>query len=116
MEADWSVEVGLGLPTIDGLWEGFLDLRTTPSAIDGIEEALQHRALRETLLVLNAANSLMFTTKCDTWELTEQEIDCDEFGGSTRPHDLDSHVISIFWCAILNTLRRFPSMKNNAER
>lgn len=78
MEADWSVEIGPSLPCIDASWDGFVDLRVTPHAIDSLPEAVQHPALREALLALNGQRSPVFTTKCDTWALDEK-IDPDEF-------------------------------------
>lgn len=81
MEADWSVEIGSGLPCIDASWEGFVDLRTAPRTIHIAEEA-QHPALHEVLLTLNAKNSAVFTSKCDVWALVAKEIDPDEFGAS----------------------------------
>lgn len=82
MEADWSVEVGSGLPRIDASWEGFVDLRKSPEKLDSIEEARSHSAIREALSLLNGADSPVFTTKCDTWTLTHEEIDPDEFAAS----------------------------------
>jgi hypothetical protein len=82
MEADWSVEVGSGQHSIDASWEGFVDLQTSPHAINAIEEAIQHSALREALLSLNAEDSSVFTAKCDVWALVQEEIDPDEFGAS----------------------------------
>jgi len=81
MEADWSVEIASGLPIIDGSWEGFIDLQTSPQRIDAVAEA-QHPALRAALLALNAKNLPLFTTKCDAWTLADHEIDPDEFGAS----------------------------------
>lgn len=78
MEADWSVEIGSGLPCINASWEGFVDLQTSPQRIDTMDEA-QHSSLRSALLMLNAKNSPVFTTKCDTWTLDRSEIDSDEF-------------------------------------
>lgn len=83
MEADWSVEIGPGLPRIDGFWEGFVDLRADPRAVYCVGEAAQHPAIRETLLALNGYESPVFTTKCDTWALAEREIDPHEFGANT---------------------------------
>jgi hypothetical protein len=40
MEADWSVEIGAGLPVIDADWPGFVDLRRDIRSIDSIPEAL----------------------------------------------------------------------------
>lgn len=82
MEADWSVEVGPGLPRIDAAWEGFVDLRSTLAKLDSIQEARNHYAIREALLLLNGADSPVFTTKCDTWTLVQEEIDRDEFAAS----------------------------------
>ena len=81
MEADWSVEIGPGLPCIDGSWDSLIDLRGTPNAIDLIPEATRHPALRLALLALNAVTSQLFTTKCDAWALAE-DIDPYEFGAS----------------------------------
>jgi hypothetical protein len=80
MEADWAVEVGSDLPSIDIPWEGFLDFRYEPSALAGIYEAAAHPALGKALLILNSESSAVFTTKCDVWKLTGPEIDPDEFG------------------------------------
>lgn len=79
MEADWSVEVGPGLPCIECKWDGFVDLRNFPSMTERLEEAVQHPALRVALLGLNSASSSLFTTKCDAWKLDEDAIDPSEF-------------------------------------
>lgn len=82
MEADWSVEIGPGLPVIDVAWNGFVDLRSLPERIAAIEEARRHPAIREALLALNTGGSPVFTTKCDCWTLDNNEIDPDEFATS----------------------------------
>jgi hypothetical protein len=79
MEADWSVEIGPGLPSIDASWEGFVDLRASPQTIDTLLEVAQHPPLREALLALNSQDSPWFTTKCDTWPLAADKIDLYEF-------------------------------------
>jgi hypothetical protein len=79
MEADWSVEIGADSACIDGSWEGFIDLRRSPDAVESVMEAAEHLTLREALLALNNDKSPVFTTKCDTWSLAEGEIDADEF-------------------------------------
>lgn len=80
MEADWSVEIGSDAPVIHASWEGFVDLRGCPDAVEVITEAAQEPKLREILLALNSQSSPMFTTKCDMWRLAANEIDPDEFG------------------------------------
>lgn len=79
MEADWAAEIGADLPSIDVPWEGFIDLRDAPSAIEAVEEAIDHPALREALVTLNTKVSPVFTSKCDVWTLDSSEIDHDEF-------------------------------------
>lgn len=79
MEADWSVEIGPDSACIDDSWEGFIDLRSSPDAVESVIEATGHLALREALLALNCDKSPVFTTKCDTWNLADNEIDPDEF-------------------------------------
>ena len=86
MEADWAVEIGAGLPVIDADWVGFIDLRSGMDAVETIIEAAAAPALRDALITLNAADSPVFTSKCDLWALTPAEIDPDEFGcGATDP-------------------------------
>jgi len=85
MEADWSAEIGPDLPRIDASWEAFTDLRTSPQTIDALVEPAQHPALRKALLALNAEHSHVFTTKCDIWTLSGEEIDPDEF--EANPQD-----------------------------
>jgi len=82
MEADWAVEVGPDLPSIDVPWEGFVDLRQNPSAANALAETAQHPALRDALIALNSAQSPVFTSKCDLWSLTRAEIDPDEFNSA----------------------------------
>lgn len=79
MEADWSVEVGPQLDAIDADWPGLVDLRVTPRAINQIAEAARYRPIADALIALNAAESPLFTSKCDVWGLAENEIDPDEF-------------------------------------
>lgn len=79
MEADWSVEIGADLPEIVVPWEGFVDLRTAPETVNAIEEAAIYRELRGALLILNAASSPVFTSKCDLWTLDAEDIDPLEF-------------------------------------
>jgi hypothetical protein len=79
MEADWAVEVGPDLPSIDVPWEGFVDLRHDPSAVQALAEVAMHRAMREAIIMLNTPPSPVFTAKCDAWTMARYEIDPDEF-------------------------------------
>jgi hypothetical protein len=82
MEADWSVEIGADLPVIAVPWEGFIDLRRAPSLANSLEETATAPALAQALGTLNAATSPVFTSKCDLWLLTPDDIDPLEFGAS----------------------------------
>jgi len=84
MEADWAVEVGPDLPSIEPQWEGFEDLRRNPSAVQTIAEAAANPAMAEALATLNAAHSSVFTVKCDAWTLARHEIDPDEFAADAE--------------------------------
>jgi hypothetical protein len=79
MEADWSVEIGTDLPQIVVPWEGFIDLRHNPSLAFGLQETAASRALAESLIRLNQETSAVFTSKCDLWTLSADEIDPLEF-------------------------------------
>ena len=84
MEADWSVEIGPDSPWIDAAWPGFLDLRTSPHAVDTLPEAAPHPALRNALLALNAPSARLYTSKCDVWSIDGNEIDPDEFSATPQ--------------------------------
>lgn len=79
MEADWAVEVGGEAARIEVDWVGFVDLRGNPADVEKIVEAREHSALGAALMVLNSAESPVFTSKCDVWQLAGEEIDPLEF-------------------------------------
>ena len=84
MEADWSVEIGKDLPVIVAPWEGFVDLRHDAAAVNRIAEADGNPALIDALTKLNASGSPVFTSKCDFWTLTADEIDPFEFDATSE--------------------------------
>jgi hypothetical protein len=76
MEADWSVALAPDDPVITIPWASsagdtrkchFVDLRLGEHLIDEIEEARGRPALHSALLLLNRAESQLWTAKCDTW-------------------------------------------------
>lgn len=79
MEADWSAEIGTNLPVIAVPWEGFVDLRRSPQMASVLPETAVSPILAQWLITLNQEASLVFTSKCDTWALTANEIDPLEF-------------------------------------
>ena len=68
MDADWEVEIGGDAPVIESLWPGFIDLRTHPGRVAEIVEAAKFPPLAALLQSLNAADSPLWTSKCDVWE------------------------------------------------
>jgi hypothetical protein len=82
MEADWTVALAAGDPVITVPWTAsgghipncrFVDLRHGTHLIDEIEEARSKPPLRSALLLLNAANSPLWTAKCDAWTTSVDE-------------------------------------------
>jgi hypothetical protein len=90
VEADWAVEIGSSVARIDADWAGRVDLRERPEALAAIAEAAGYPALQDALLLLNSAASPVFTSKCDVWLLTPEEIDPLEFEA-----DAETSVIGI---------------------
>jgi hypothetical protein len=84
MEADWSVEIGSNLPVIAVPWEGFVDLRHNLAATEHIVEVADIPPLAEALTLLNAPASFVFTSKCDFWTITAEEIDPFEFDSASE--------------------------------
>ena len=68
MDIDWEVEIGGGAPVIEADWPGFVDLCRDPNLIHKIDEAAAFPPLAPLLLALNAADSPLWTAKCDLWE------------------------------------------------
>jgi hypothetical protein len=84
MEADWSVEVGSDLPTIAVPWEGFVHLRRDPLLASSLIETADSSILAQSLIRLNQESSPVFTSKCDHWLLSAEEIDPLEFDAEAR--------------------------------
>ncbi|MGA9669424.1 MAG: hypothetical protein WBQ94_09465 [Terracidiphilus sp.] len=79
MEADWEFEVGGEAPVIDAHWPGFVDLRRVPEKAHHLPETTGHPGLADALVKLNAADSLVWTSKCDVWPVVDStEFDADE--------------------------------------
>jgi hypothetical protein len=82
MEADWSVALAADDPVIAVPWTSsagdthkchFVDLRLGEHLIDEIEETRARPALRSALLLLNSAESQLWTAKCDAWSSSAAE-------------------------------------------
>ena len=80
MFAEWSAECSADDPVLVVPWKDpkgvacFIDLRADPYDLYLISEAEEHPALQQALRALNAPRSAVFTAKCDTWTLEEDEL------------------------------------------
>jgi hypothetical protein len=82
MQADWEVEIGGSSPVIDALWPGFIDLRRAPERATELPESSQLPGLARSLVELNADTSLVWTAKCDVWQVAPisafgEDVECD---------------------------------------
>ena len=77
---DWSAECAADDPVLVVPWRDpsgsarFYDLRDDPEALDNIDEAEAHPALRDSLRALNSTRSPLFTAKCDVWAASGEEL------------------------------------------
>ena len=82
METDWSVAAGADDPVIELGWSdaasglAWVDLRveaeTQAKRVAAIPEA-KSPAMARALALLNAPQGLLLTTKCDRWQLSDEE-------------------------------------------
>lgn len=80
MFADWSAECTADDPVLVVPWKDpdssaqFIDLRSDPYELYAVAEAEDQPSLMQALRALNATRSPVFTAKCDTWALGEDEL------------------------------------------
>lgn len=83
MHTDWAAECGTDDPLIVVPWRdpndtsgkcAFVDLRAQPEEAESLPEAEQHPPLARALRALNASRSPVFTSKCDAWTLSTDEV------------------------------------------
>jgi hypothetical protein len=83
METDWSVAAGADDPMIETHWSdaasgmAWVDLRgdveTQRIRIAALPEAGRSPAMARALALLNAPRGLLMTTKCDRWQMNDEE-------------------------------------------
>ena len=99
MEADWEFELGpdaagFAAPVIEAHWAGFVDLQRQPERAVDLPETAQFPALADALVKLNAADSPVWTSKCDYWpHLETGEFDPDELDA---PSGCSAHAMGCF--------------------
>jgi hypothetical protein len=104
MECDWEFEIAPDAPVIDGAWSGYVDLRMHPEQAPGLAEAGALPALAEALSHLNAADSPVWTAKCDVWE--PEEFDPDELDAlpEDRAKALACYIDLLPWAELWPTM------------
>ena len=79
---------------IEACWAGFVDLQRAPEQAMQLPESAHLPALGEALARLNAADSPVWTSKCDFWPHLEQdEFDADELDA---PSGCATHATGCF--------------------
>ncbi len=90
MYADYSIELGHDDPVLELPWRSedgtccYQDLKTEPSLIDRVPEAMQYPEMRRQLLRLNASNCSLQTAKCDVWKTQELAPEDDIFNAAWK--------------------------------
>lgn len=90
MQADFSVEMGVGDPVLEVPWASqdgslrYINLRQQPERLNEIVEARHCPDLAAFLCRLNAADGAFETVKCDAWAGTDIELAEQIFGGSHK--------------------------------
>src|SRR5215471_12346696 len=91
MEADWEFEIAPDAPVIDAAWSGYVPLRVHPERASSLDEVASLPALEGFLTLLNAADSPVWTAKCDVWE--QDAIDPDELEATP---ETAAHAVSCY--------------------
>jgi hypothetical protein len=83
METDWSVAAGADDPVIEVRWSdtasglAWVDLQVDAgmqsARIAALLEAAASSAMARSLALLNAPHGLLMTTKCDRWQMSDEE-------------------------------------------
>ena len=133
MDAEFSIELGREDPVLDFPWKdpegkvAYVDLKLHPEACARIEEAEEFPELREFLCVLNSAQSMVETAKCDAWSAAELGAEEEIYDASDKFtsyvdvvfSDLDARLSlpahEQFARKLVELLRRAPETPSAAE-
>jgi hypothetical protein len=90
VQADFSVELGAGDPTLQVPWSSsdpgiqYYDLRSHPDLLSQIVEARDNEPLAEFLAAINSPRCLLQTAKCDTWSSQQMDVEDEIFGAAWK--------------------------------
>lgn len=90
MQADFSVELGAGDPTLELPWKSddprvqYYDLHSHPDLLAQIPEAQANEPLAEFLAAINSPHCLVQTAKCDTWSSQQMDVEDEPFGAAVK--------------------------------
>ncbi|MGH9676449.1 MAG: hypothetical protein ACRD36_05050 [Candidatus Acidiferrum sp.] len=133
MQADFSLELGAQDDSLELPWSDlggklrYYDLKRQPELLLHVQEAFDNEELGQFLVSLNSSNSLLETSKCDTWtsyELNEEEkiygVECKfvsyvdlVFACAEERYALEAH--ERFVRSLCNLLKRAPEIASAAE-
>ena len=90
MQADFSVELGAGDPTLQLPWSSpdpavqYYDLRAHPELLARLPEAAGNEPLAKFLAAVNSPQSLVQSAKCDTWSSRQMDVEDEVFGAACK--------------------------------
>lgn len=90
MQAEVSVELGAGDPTLQLPWSSpdpevqYYDLRAHPELLARIPEAADNDPLARFLAAVNSPQGLLQSAKCDTWSSREMDVEDEVFGANCK--------------------------------
>lgn len=90
MQADFSVELGPGDPTLQLPWSSpdpdvqYYDLRAYPELLARIPEAAENEPLADFLAAVNSSPSLLQSAKCDAWSSWEMDAEDEVFAAACK--------------------------------
>ena len=90
MQADFSVELGAGDPSLELPWKSpdprvqYYDLKSHPDLLAQIPEAQENEPLAEFLAAINSPQCLVETAKCDTWSSQQMDVEDEPFGAAVK--------------------------------
>jgi hypothetical protein len=96
MDADWSVEIGEGLPWIEVPWKGWVDLRdpaNSDAKMRALTEVVAYPELAEVLFEINTNHTAALTSKCDVFPIDIGSVSAlmMDTADADADHDQDVH-------------------------
>ncbi len=78
-------------PVLDATWAGLVDLRRSPELAHSLAEVAELPGLAAALMRLNAAESPVWTAKCDVWQVPDA-VELDVYELDAEPGSIKAAV------------------------